>query len=82
MRTAADYTYPEMGASYKSSEWLFTWLKDVLATTPQQMNGAVLLIHAGTDPRRPDKLYDRLTELVTLLRSKGFTIRRVDDLLH
>ena len=82
MRTAADYTYPEMSASYRSSEWLLTWLRELVKTSPQKLNGAVLLVHAGTDPRRPDKLYDRLTEMITLLRGAGFTFRRVDELLQ
>ncbi|MBB1282844.1 polysaccharide deacetylase family protein [Flavisolibacter sp. BT320] len=82
MRTAADYTYPEMGTSYKSSEWLLDWLQALIKTSPQKLNGAVLLVHTGTDPRRQDKLYDRLTEMITLLKKAGFTFRRVDELLQ
>ncbi|HEY1021877.1 MAG TPA: polysaccharide deacetylase family protein [Flavisolibacter sp.] len=82
MRTAADYTFPEMGATYKSSNWLLDWLKALVKTSPQKLNGAILLIHAGTDPRRPDKFYDRLTEMITLLKAAGFTFRSVDELLR
>lgn len=82
MRTAADYTYPDMGASYRSSEWLLDWMRELVKTSPQKLNGAVLLVHAGTDPRRPDKLYDRLAEMITLLKETGFTFRRVDALLQ
>lgn len=82
MRTAADYTYPEMGASYRSSEWLLDWMRELVKTSSQKLNGAVLLVHAGTDPRRPDKLYNRLTEMITLLKETGFTFRRVDALLQ
>ena len=81
MRTAADYTYPEMGPSYKSSEWLVNWLKEVVASSPQKLNGAILLIHAGTDPRRKDKFYDRLTEIIQFLKNNGFVFRRIDELL-
>lgn len=81
MRMAADYTYPEMGTSYKSSEWLVNWLKEVVAASPQKLNSAILLIHAGTDPRRKDKLYDRLKEVIQLLKKNGFAFRRIDELL-
>lgn len=82
MRTAADYTYPEMGVSYKSSEWLVNWLKELLATSPQKVNGAILLIHAGTDPRRKDKFYNRLPEIIHVLKAKGYAFRRIDALLN
>jgi len=82
MRTSADYTWPQMGLSYKSSDWIMDWLKDLLSTSPKQLNGAIILIHAGTDPRRNDKLYDRLKELIALLKAASFSIRRVDELLQ
>lgn len=82
MRTAADYTWPELGAAYKSSGWLMDWLKNLIEKSPQQLNGAILLIHAGTDPRRGDKFYNRLPEIISMLREAGFAIRRVDALLR
>jgi peptidoglycan/xylan/chitin deacetylase (PgdA/CDA1 family) len=81
MRTNADYTFPEMGTSYKSSEWIINWLKDIIATNPEKLNGAIVLIHAGTDPRRKDKLYNRLLEIILLLRKHNFQLKRIDDLL-
>ncbi|HVF96834.1 MAG TPA: polysaccharide deacetylase family protein, partial [Flavisolibacter sp.] len=48
IRTAADYTWPEMGAQYKSSDWIISWLKGFVATRPRALNGAVILVHAGT----------------------------------
>jgi peptidoglycan/xylan/chitin deacetylase (PgdA/CDA1 family) len=81
MRTPADYTWPEMGAAYKSSEWIMDWLKNLLSANTENLNGAILLIHAGTDPRRKDKLYDRLPALIALLKAHGFVIKRVDELL-
>ncbi|HEV7332900.1 MAG TPA: polysaccharide deacetylase family protein [Flavisolibacter sp.] len=82
IRTAADYTYPEMGAPYKSSEWILNWLKDLLTNSPQKISGAIILIHAGTDPRRKDKLYDRLPEFIQLLKKRGYVFRRVDELIE
>jgi peptidoglycan/xylan/chitin deacetylase (PgdA/CDA1 family) len=81
MRTAADYTWPEMGAAYKSSEWIISWLKNLLSTNSQTLNGAIILVHAGTDPRRKEKLYERLPELIEMLKAKGFTFKRIDELL-
>ncbi len=81
MRTQADYTWPEMGAAYKSSEWIISWLKNLLSTDPQALNGAIILIHAGTDQRRKDKLYQRLPELIDMLKAEGFIFKRIDKLL-
>jgi len=81
IRTNADYTYPEMGNAYKSSEWILQSLKAQLQKNENAFNGAVILIHAGTDARRKDKLYDKLDELISWLHSKGYTFKRVDELL-
>ena len=77
-RTNADYTWPEMGASYKSSEELMDLLKAF--EVKHTLNGAILLIHAGTDPRRKDKLYNRLSEIITLLKTKGYHFTTIDKL--
>lgn len=82
IRTNADYTYPQMGNAYKSSEWIMQSLKDQLQENPNVFNGAVMLLHAGTDPRRTDKLYDRLSGLIDWLRSNGYTFKKVDDLFR
>lgn len=80
IRTNADYTWPQLGTAYKSSDWILQWLENLVHTKPQKLNGAVLLIHAGTDPRRKDKLYNRLDEIIILLKSQGFSFRRIDNL--
>jgi peptidoglycan/xylan/chitin deacetylase (PgdA/CDA1 family) len=77
----ADYTYPEMGKSYKSSDDIMTSIKKFKETDPDGLNGVILLIHAGTDPRRKDKLYDRLEELILYLKKEGYAIKRIDELL-
>jgi len=79
--TNADYTYPEMGAAYKSAETLLQSLKQYEENNANGLNGAIILIHAGTDPRRKDKLYDRLNEIVDYLKAKGYRFKRVDELL-
>ncbi|MBV9988501.1 MAG: glycoside hydrolase family 9 protein [Chitinophagaceae bacterium] len=78
----ADYTYPEMGASYRSSESILTAIKNFDTKRPGKLNGVILLIHAGTDPRRKDKFYDRLDELIGYLKEQGYTFKRIDELLR
>jgi endoglucanase len=78
-RTNADYTYPELGKSYQSSDTILKMLFE--KETSSGLNGAILLIHAGTDPRRKDKLYDRLPELIDKLTALGYTFKRVDELV-
>lgn len=77
-RTNADYTWPEMGAAYKSSETLIKLLREFEAK--ETLNGAILLIHAGTDPRRKDKLYNQLSSIINELKAKGYTFCTIDKL--
>ncbi|MBN8855284.1 MAG: cellulase [Sphingobacteriales bacterium 50-39] len=72
IRTNADYTYPEMGGSYLSSNAIVESLKKFETARPAGLNGAIILIHAGTDPRRKDKLYLRLDALLNWLESNGY----------
>ncbi|QEC66906.1 polysaccharide deacetylase family protein [Panacibacter ginsenosidivorans] len=81
IRTNADYTYPEMGNTYKSSEWILQSLKDQQDKDANAFNGAIILIHTGTDPRRKDKLYNRLNDIIDYLQLKGYVFKRIDDLL-
>ncbi|MES2331515.1 MAG: glycoside hydrolase family 9 protein [Bacteroidota bacterium] len=78
----ADYTYPEMGKSYRTSDEIITNIKRFNETRKGGLNGVVLLIHAGTDPRRKDKLYNRLDELIAYLKKEGYTFKRIDRLLQ
>jgi endoglucanase len=77
----ADYTYPEMGASYKSSDAIISSIKKFNETRRAGLNGAILLIHAGTDPRRKDKLYKRLEELIGYLKKQGYQFKTINELL-
>jgi peptidoglycan/xylan/chitin deacetylase (PgdA/CDA1 family) len=78
-RSNADYTWPEMGKAYMSSDAIIQNIK----TFEQQhsMNGVILLIHPGTDVRRKDKLYNRLNELIEYLKQKGYHFKKMDELL-
>jgi endoglucanase len=75
--TNADYTYPEM-SNYKSTEDILQRLFKKEAT--EGLNGAIILIHAGTDARRKDKLYDSLPEIIKTLKKKGYEFKRIDEL--
>jgi peptidoglycan/xylan/chitin deacetylase (PgdA/CDA1 family) len=46
------------------------------------LNGFILLVHIGTDPRRTDKFYKYLPELITRLKSRGYQFERIDELLN
>jgi len=82
IRTATDYTWPELNTAYKSSEWIMNWLKEFAATNPTALNGAIILLHAGTDERRKDKFYNRLREMIRFLKMKGYAFKRIDQLLN
>jgi len=78
--TNADYTFPEMGASYRSSDTLVERLLRFEAR--QGLHGAMVLVHVGTDPRRTDKFFERLPMLIDTLRGRGYRFERVDRLLR
>ena len=72
--TARDYTWPEMGQMYTDSQ---TILDDLLKVEYDSgLNGYIVLIHLGTDPRRTDKFYSRLNGLITTLKDKGYQFKR------
>jgi peptidoglycan/xylan/chitin deacetylase (PgdA/CDA1 family) len=68
----ADYTTPDMGDRYLSSDYIFENILQFESTSSCGMNGFILLIHIGTHPDRKDKLYARLPELIYELRLRGY----------
>lgn len=81
-RSTADYTYPEMGKSYRGSEEIYNSIVQYEKNSPQGLNGFILLIHIGTDPRRTDKFYAKLDDLLLELERRGYTFLRIDALLR
>ncbi|EOR96649.1 : hypothetical protein [Arcticibacter svalbardensis MN12-7] len=77
----ADYTYPAMGKSYRSSEEIYQSIIQYEATAGHGLNGFILLIHIGTDPRRTDKFYNKLDQLLKELEHKNYSFLRINDLL-
>lgn len=78
--TNADYTYPEMGASYRRSDTLVQRL--LRFEDRRGLGGAMVLVHIGTDTRRTDKFYERLPMLIDTLRARGYRFERVDRMLR
>ncbi len=79
-RSNADYTTPDM-PSYRTSEEIYKSIVNFEETSDNGLNGFILLIHIGTAPERTDKFYNRLDELILLLKNKGYEFERVDELL-
>lgn len=74
--TARDYTWPEMGKRYTSSKTIF---EDLMSyETEHSLNGAIILVHLGTDPRRKDKFYNHLGQLIDTLTNRGYAFRAFD----
>ncbi|MFZ2286678.1 MAG: glycoside hydrolase family 9 protein [Bacteroidales bacterium] len=74
--TSADYTTPDM-AGYRSSDFLIERLASFEKSAAGGLNGALVLIHPGTDPARSDKLYLRLGEVIDYYNNKGYTFKRL-----
>ncbi|WP_303918266.1 glycoside hydrolase family 9 protein [Draconibacterium sediminis] len=73
-RSNADYTTPDM-ANYMSSDKIF---KSIFKVEEEQgLNGAIMLIHPGTEEKRTDKFYLRLEELIETLQAKGYCFDRL-----
>jgi peptidoglycan/xylan/chitin deacetylase (PgdA/CDA1 family) len=76
-RSNADYTYPELEEKYVSSGEI---TESILHYEERfGMNGFILLIHIGTDPRRKDKYYYELDYLIGLLEKMGYDFGRIDE---
>ena len=79
-KSNADYTYPEL-PNYRSSDEIYRSIIDKEKSDENGLNGFILLVHIGTDPRRTDKFYNRLEELIKELKQKGYSVTSLKDLL-
>jgi peptidoglycan/xylan/chitin deacetylase (PgdA/CDA1 family) len=77
----ADWTVPET-QGYRSAQAIWNKIFEYETKDPHGLNGFILLIHIGADPRRTDKLYLRLGALIDALREKGYSFIRVDELVQ
>jgi peptidoglycan/xylan/chitin deacetylase (PgdA/CDA1 family) len=76
----ADYTTPDM-PEYLSSPAIWDRIWACEKKAPDGLNGFILLIHIGTDPKRTDKFYFSLGRLIDDLTAKRYRILRIDRLL-
>lgn len=78
--STADYTFPESGARYFDSQSIYNSILDYEKTSRNGLNGFILLLHIGTDPRRTDKFYFYLPSLLKEIKKKGYRFVRIDEL--
>jgi endoglucanase len=79
-RSNADYTTSD-DKNYASNDAIMAKVKDYESKDPAGLNGFILLTHIGAGPKRTDKFYDKLDQLIVWLRSKNYEMVRVDELL-
>jgi peptidoglycan/xylan/chitin deacetylase (PgdA/CDA1 family) len=75
----ADWTHPELGKQYLGSDTIYSRILRFEAAKPDGLNGFLLLTHIGTDPRRMDKFYFRLDDLITTLEKRGYRFTPLDQ---
>jgi endoglucanase len=76
----ADYTWPEL-PNYRSNEAIYSSILKREEQYPAGLNGYILLLHVGTDPRRKEKFYTLLPKLIDHLKNKQYQFVTVDQLL-
>lgn len=76
----ADYTIPE-DKNYLSSDSILERIRRYESTDRDGLNGFILLSHVGAGPKRTDKFFDRLDQLIVWLRSRNYQMVRINDLL-
>lgn len=76
-----DYTLPGSRA-YRSSSEIYSSILDYESKSSAGLNGFVLLVHIGTAPERTDKFYLHLEDLLSELRHRDYSFKRIDELLE
>jgi endoglucanase len=76
--TNQDWTFPEKGKPYFSGDSLMQNFS--VFEKKSGLNGYILLIHPGTDPRRTDKLYLRLDSILSYLEKKNYTFHSFSEI--
>ena len=79
-KSTADYTYPEL-KNYRGSDEIYKSIIEYEQKNPSGLNGFILLLHIGTDPKRTDKFYQKLPELIKYLKAKGYRFYTIEHLL-
>jgi peptidoglycan/xylan/chitin deacetylase (PgdA/CDA1 family) len=76
-----DYTIPEMGQRYYESEKILSSIYELESDSADGMNGFILLMHIGVSPKRTDKFYQYLDDLLDFLLNRDYKPVRIDILL-
>ncbi|WP_298736777.1 glycoside hydrolase family 9 protein [uncultured Chitinophaga sp.] len=77
----ADYTWPQL-RQYRSCEEIMQSVYNYEQQHPAGLNGFILLMHAGVDPRRTDKCWNDLDKLLNFLHEKKYTLVSLPALLQ
>ncbi|HUS02689.1 MAG TPA: polysaccharide deacetylase family protein, partial [Chitinophagaceae bacterium] len=78
-KSTADYTTPDM-KNYRTSDEIYQSIID--KEKQDGLKGFILMIHFGTDTKRTDKFYNRLGELLTTLKRKGYSFKKITGVLQ
>jgi len=76
----ADYTLPG-SAGYRSSTDIYESILEYEESAENGLNGFILLCHIGSSPERTDKFHIYLDHLISELKSRGYTLTKIDKLL-
>ena len=79
-KSTADYTTPDM-KNYQSSEEIYRSIINKEKKDLNGLNGFILLVHFGTDPKRTDKFYNHLSKLITELKQKHYHFTAINEVL-
>jgi peptidoglycan/xylan/chitin deacetylase (PgdA/CDA1 family) len=77
----ADYT-PDDAKNFRSNEVIWNSILEFEATKEDGLNGFLMLVHVGAGPGRTEKFFDRLDELITVLKERGYAFASVPELLE
>jgi endoglucanase len=80
--TNADYTWPELGKQYKTSAQIFEQVQLLQNIRAGKLNGMIILLHVGTDPRRTDKFYKQLPVFIAFLQKNKYQLVTIEKLLQ
>lgn len=70
IETYRDYTTPDLPYYWTADQMLEQLFE---CEQERNLNGAILILHLGTQDARPDKLYHRLPTLIDTLKARGYT---------
>jgi len=79
-KSNADYTTPDL-KNYISSDDIHKNIFKYEKNNRNGLNGYILLIHFGTEPKRTDKYYFYLDKLIKELKNLGYSFKRIDEFI-